>query len=73
MSEIADISPRSATPPWVFAIFGQVDGLTAGFTAIVLPYIAVQKGMSVAAIGAIIGTYALANQAKLLWSPILVM
>ncbi|MXP29633.1 hypothetical protein GRI58_12485 [Porphyrobacter algicida] len=50
-----------------------MDGLAGGFTAIVLPYIAVQKGMSVTAIGAIIGAYVLAAPVKLLWSPILDM
>ncbi len=61
------------TPPWLFAIVGQTTGVTMGFATIVLPYVAVHKGLSVATAAMFIGAANLATPLKLVWSPVLDM
>ena len=61
------------TPPWLFAIVGQASGVTMGFATIVLPYVAVHKGLSVATAALFIGAANLATPLKLVWSPVLDM
>lgn len=61
------------TPPWLFAIVGQTTGVTMGFATIILPYVAVHKGLSVATAALFIGAAHLATPVKLVWSPMLDM
>ena len=61
------------SPPWLFAIVGQASGVTMGFATIVLPYVAVHKGLSVATAALFIGAANLATPLKLVWSPVLDM
>ena len=61
------------TPPWLFGIVGQTTGVTMGFATIVLPYVAVHKGLSVATAAMFIGAANLATPLKLVWSPVLDM
>lgn len=61
------------TPPWLFAVVGQTTGVTMGFATIVLPYVAVHKGLSVATAALFIGAANLATPLKLVWSPVLDM
>ncbi len=77
MTETAVSTPPPAverpTPPWLFAIVGQSSGVMAGFATIVLPYVAVHKGLSVATAAVFVGASNLAAPLTLLWSPMLDM
>ncbi|MGA9828460.1 MAG: hypothetical protein WBQ57_09030, partial [Rhodanobacteraceae bacterium] len=77
MSESAALPSQPAvgrpTPPWLFAVVGQTSGVMMGFATIVLPYVAVHKGISVATAAMFIGAANLATPLKLVWSPVLDM
>lgn len=57
-------------PPWVFGLMFLPLGLFTGALTVVFPFLAARHGMSVAAIGSVIGAGMLASPMKLLWTPL---
>ena len=60
-------------PPWVFGLMFLPLGLFTGALTVVFPFFAARHGMSVAAIGGVIGAGMLASPMKLLWTPLVDM
>jgi MFS family permease len=58
-------------PPWTFGVMIAPMGVFNGALTIIFPYLAVHQGMSVAAIGSVIGAGMLASPLKLLWTPLI--
>jgi MFS family permease len=69
MSRPAPSSVRGA-PPWIFGAMIVPMGVFNGVLTIIFPYLAAHQGMSVAAIGSVIGAGMLASPLKLLWTPL---
>jgi MFS family permease len=57
-------------PPWIFGVMIVPMGVFNGVLTIVFPYLAARQGMSVAAIGSVVGAGMLASPFKLLWTPL---
>lgn len=57
-------------PAWVFGLMFLPLGLFTGALTVVFPFLAARHGMSIAAIGSVIGAGMLASPMKLLWTPL---
>jgi hypothetical protein len=68
----APSSPRlRGAPPWIFGVIIAPMGVFNSVLTIIFPYLAVHRGMPVAAIGSVVGAGMLASPLKLLWTPLI--